>query len=185
MDQHLTVLQERDETGQATAQTIGNLTQITNTPGAILNWQQFNIDVGQTTQFIQQNAASQVFNRVTGGDVSQILGTLQSNGQVFLINPAGVFFGQGAVVDTAGFLASTLAASNTDLLNGHLKFSDSSGGVLPGVTVTAKNAQTGLTQQTTSGGEGDWQGGRLSLSAGVAGAVLIRILACFGCRNRV
>jgi filamentous hemagglutinin family protein len=113
--------------GQATAQTIGNLMQITNTPGAILNWQQFNIDVGQTTQFIQQNAASQVFNRVTGGDVSQILGTLQSNGQVFLINPAGVFFGQGAVVDTAGFLASTLAASDTDLLNGHLRFNDSAG----------------------------------------------------------
>jgi filamentous hemagglutinin family protein len=113
--------------GQATAQTIGNLMQITNTPGAILNWQQFNIDVGQTTQFIQQNAASQVFNRVTGGDVSQILGTLQSNGQVFLINPAGVFFGQGAVVDTAGFLASTLAASDTDLLNGHLRFNDSTG----------------------------------------------------------
>ena len=113
--------------GQATAQTIGNLMQITNTPGAILNWQQFNIDVGQTTQFIQQNTASQVFNRVTGGDISQILGTLQSNGQVFLINPAGVFFGQGAVVDTAGFLASTLAASNTDLLNGHLRFNDSTG----------------------------------------------------------
>jgi len=113
--------------GQATAQTIGNLMQITNTPGAILNWQQFNIDVGQTTQFIQQNAASQVFNRVTGGDVSQILGTLQSNGQVFLINPAGVFFGQGAVVDTAGFLASTLAESNTVFLIGHFKYSDSTG----------------------------------------------------------
>jgi len=113
--------------GQATAQTMGNLLQITNTPGAILNWQQFNIDIGQTTQFIQQNGASQVFNRVTGGDVSQILGTLQSNGQVFLINPAGVFFGQGAVVDTAGFLASTLAASDTDLLNGHLRFNDSTG----------------------------------------------------------
>ena len=113
--------------GQATSQTVGNLMQITNTPGAILNWQQFNIDAGQTTQFIQQNAGSQVFNRVTGGDVSQILGTLQSNGQVFLINPAGVFFGQGAVVDTAGFLASTLAASDTDLLNGHLRFNDQNG----------------------------------------------------------
>ena len=113
--------------GQATSQAIGNLMQITNTPGAILNWQQFNIDVGQTTQFIQQNAASQVFNRVTGGDVSQILGSLQSNGQVFLINPAGVFFGQGAVIDTAGFLASTLAASDTDLLNGHLRFKDANG----------------------------------------------------------
>lgn len=113
--------------GQATAQTIGNLMQITNTPGAILNWQQFNIDAGQTTQFIQQNAASQVFNRVTGGEVSQILGNLQSNGQVFLINPAGVFFGQGAVIDTAGFLASTLAASDIDLLNGHLRFNDANG----------------------------------------------------------
>ncbi|WP_370263465.1 filamentous hemagglutinin N-terminal domain-containing protein [Limnobacter sp.] len=114
--------------GQATMTQMGNLTQITNTPGAILNWQQFNIDVGQTTQFIQQSANSQVFNRVTGGDVSQILGTLQSNGQVFLINPAGVFFGAGAVIDTAGFLASSLAASNTDLLNGHLKFSAEQGG---------------------------------------------------------
>jgi filamentous hemagglutinin family protein len=110
--------------GQATSQTVGQLMQITNSPGAILNWQQFNIDLGQTTQFIQQNSTSQVFNRVTGGEVSQILGALQSNGQVFLINPAGVFFGQGAVIDTAGFLASTLAASDTDLLNGHLRFHD-------------------------------------------------------------
>src|SRR5687767_3730513 len=35
--------------------------------------------------------------------------------------------------------------------------SDPSGGVLPGVTVTAKGSQTGLTQQTVSGGEGDWR----------------------------
>ena len=35
--------------------------------------------------------------------------------------------------------------------------SDPSGGVLPGVTVTAKSAQTGLTQQTVSGGAGDWR----------------------------
>jgi hypothetical protein len=34
---------------------------------------------------------------------------------------------------------------------------DSSGAVLPGVTVTAKNSQTGLTQQTVSGGGGDWR----------------------------
>ena len=34
---------------------------------------------------------------------------------------------------------------------------DPSGGVLPGVSVTAKNTQTGLTQQTVSGGGGDWR----------------------------
>ncbi|GLR26783.1 hypothetical protein GCM10007875_18730 [Limnobacter litoralis] len=63
-----------------------------------------------------------MFNKVVGGDVSQILGSLKSNGQVFLINPAGVIFGQGAVIDTAGFVASALAASPADLVNGHLKF---------------------------------------------------------------
>jgi hypothetical protein len=35
--------------------------------------------------------------------------------------------------------------------------SDSSGGVLPGVTIIARGVQTGLTQQTISGGAGDWR----------------------------
>src|SRR5688572_18274046 len=35
--------------------------------------------------------------------------------------------------------------------------SDPSGAVLPGVAVTAKGSQTGLTQQTVSGGDGDWR----------------------------
>lgn len=111
--------------GQASATALGSLLEIRNTPGAILNWQQFNIGAVETTRFIQDSAASTVFNRVTGGQVSQILGTLQSNGQVFLINPNGILFGAGAVVDTAGFLASTLAASDADLLAGRLNFTDS------------------------------------------------------------
>ena len=71
--------------GNAAIEQLNNLTKITNTPGAILNWQQFNVGAGEVLQFIQQNAGSQVFNRVVGGDASHILGTLQSNGQVFLI----------------------------------------------------------------------------------------------------
>jgi hypothetical protein len=35
--------------------------------------------------------------------------------------------------------------------------SDPSGGVLPGVVVVAKGVQTGLTQQTVTGAEGDWR----------------------------
>ena len=34
---------------------------------------------------------------------------------------------------------------------------DPTGGVLPGVTVSARNTQTGLAQQTVSGGAGDWR----------------------------
>ena len=97
---------------------------ITNTPGAIVNWQQFGIAQGELTRFNQQSAASAILNRVTGQDPSQILGQLQSNGRVFLINPNGVIFGQNAVIDTAGLIASTLNISNDDFLNGRMHFED-------------------------------------------------------------
>lgn len=109
--------------GNASAQAVGNLLEVTNTPGAILNWQQFNIGAHETTRFIQENAASHVVNRVIGGDPSQILGSLQSNGHVFLINPSGIVFGQGAQIDTAGLLASTLSISDENLLSNQWKFS--------------------------------------------------------------
>ncbi len=97
---------------------------ITNTPGAIVNWQQFGIAQGELTRFIQQSASSAILNRVTGQNPSQILGQLQSNGRVFLINPNGVIFGQNAVIDTAGMIASTLNLSDDNFLNGHLHFED-------------------------------------------------------------
>src|SRR4051812_11166824 len=56
-----------------------NRLSITNTPGAIINWQGFSISAGQLTQFLQQSATSTVLNRVNiGGGASQIDGLLQS-----------------------------------------------------------------------------------------------------------
>jgi filamentous hemagglutinin family protein len=108
--------------GQATFARQGNVLSVTNTPGAIINWQQFSIGTNETTRFIQQSASSSVLNRVTGGDPSQILGTLQSNGRVFLINPNGILFGAGARVDVAGLVASTLRLSNEDFAAGRMNF---------------------------------------------------------------
>ena len=51
-----------------------------------------------------------------------LLGTLSSNGQVWLINPAGIMVGQGATIDVAGFVASTLNVANQDFLAGRLNF---------------------------------------------------------------
>ncbi|CAG1006704.1 partial Heme/hemopexin-binding protein, partial [Anaerolineae bacterium] len=108
--------------GNATFSNSGNTLTVTNTPNAIINWQQFGINANETVRFVQQSAASAVLNRVTGADPSHILGTLQSNGRVFLINPAGIMFGQGAVVDVAGLVASTLNITDSDFLNGRLQF---------------------------------------------------------------
>lgn len=101
----------------------GKIFTITNTPGAIINWQDFFINAGETTRFVQESANSTVLNRVTGQNPSQILGTLQSNGRVFLINPNGVLFGKGAQVDVNGLTVSSLGMSDADFKAGKLNFS--------------------------------------------------------------
>ena len=108
--------------GQATFNQQGNLFTITNTPNTIINWQSFSVNPGEITRFLQQNAGSSVLNRITGQDPSKILGSLQSNGKVFLINPNGVLFGRDARVDVAGLVASSLALSNQDFLAGKMNF---------------------------------------------------------------
>jgi filamentous hemagglutinin family protein len=113
--------------GSAAFQQHGSLLQITNSPNTIINWGGFSIGAGEITRFIQQSSASAVLNRVIGQDPSSILGALQSNGRVFLINPNGILFGAGAQVDVAGLVASTLNLSNADFLAGRLKFSELSG----------------------------------------------------------
>jgi len=111
--------------GSASLSRTGNSLTIVNSPNTIINWGSFSIDKGEATRFVQQSSASGVLNRVTGQDPSQILGQLQSNGRVFLINPNGVLFGQGAQIDVAGLVASSLYLSNEDFLNGRLRFADS------------------------------------------------------------
>ena len=113
--------------GSATTSTSGNTLTITNSPGAILNWQAFSIGANEITRFLQQSAASSVLNRVTGGNPSQILGGLQSNGKVFLINPNGIVFGAGAQINVAGLVASTLNLSNEDFLAGRMRFTETPG----------------------------------------------------------
>ncbi|MFZ5502216.1 MAG: MBG domain-containing protein [Pseudomonadota bacterium] len=104
--------------GQADIVSSGNTLTVTNTPGTIINWQDFSIGSNEITRFAQQSASSTVLNRVIGGNPSNILGSLQSNGQVFLLNPSGIIFGAGATVDVAGLVAGTLNLSNADFLAG-------------------------------------------------------------------
>ena len=67
--------------GQAAIATLGNQMTVTNTAGAVLNWQSFSIGAGQSVRFVQPSASSQVLNRVVGRDASQIAGRLSSNGE--------------------------------------------------------------------------------------------------------
>ena len=99
-----------------------NTLQINNSNGAIINWQGFSINANELTHFQQSGANSSILNQVVGNNVSNILGSLTSNGQVYLINQHGIIFGENSVVNTAGFIASTLNLSNQDFLQGKLNF---------------------------------------------------------------
>jgi filamentous hemagglutinin family protein len=109
--------------GQATFSQQGNVFSITNTPNTIINWQSFSVNPGEITRFVQQSADSAVLNRILGQDPTKILGALQSNGKVFLINPNGILFGKDSRVDVNGLVASTLDITNADFLAGKKNFS--------------------------------------------------------------
>ncbi len=108
--------------GNASFAQTGKQLQVTNTPGTIINWQSFGIAPGHSTYFQQQSANSSVLNQVVTNNPSQIFGTLGSNGRIVLVNPSGIVVGAGAVVDTAGFVASTLALTESNSALSRLRF---------------------------------------------------------------
>ena len=67
----------------------------------------FGIGEGESVRFVQPSASSITLNRVTGGDRSGIFGNLNANGQVWLINPNGILFGQNARINVGGLLGTT------------------------------------------------------------------------------
>jgi filamentous hemagglutinin family protein len=87
----------------------------------ILNWNSFSIDAGHTVRFDQPSPSSIALNRVVGGNPSVILGALQANGHVWLLNPNGILFGSSARVDVGSLLASTLSIGDAEFLAGRYR----------------------------------------------------------------
>ena len=115
--------------------------------------------------------ASQVLNRVTGNDPSAILGSLSSNGRVWLLNPNGVLFGQSARVDVAGLVTSTLNLNNADWLAGNFRFTQGPGApaaiVNQGELRSSLGGEIALIGATVRNeGEINAPGGRVVLAAG-------------------
>lgn len=110
-----------------TAPSATDLQILQSSPTVIINWSQFNIGAGETTRFVQPDAHALAVNRVGGQDPSRILGSLQSNGRVMLINGNGVVFGAGAQVNTSSFIATTADAADADLMSGKANFSTGAG----------------------------------------------------------
>ncbi len=108
--------------GRATV-TLGATTQVCqNSQRAIIDWRSFSLGRDERFEVLQPNAHALLLNRVTGGQASQIDGTLSANGQVIFINPAGVLIGHNARIDAAGLIATTSDIGNADFMGGILAF---------------------------------------------------------------
>ena len=77
------------------------------------SFEKFNVDVDATVS-LQDPGVANILSRVTGNELSEILGTLGVSGgdaNLFLINPNGIIFGQDSSLDLNGsFLATTADA---------------------------------------------------------------------------
>ncbi|MCX5704806.1 MAG: filamentous hemagglutinin N-terminal domain-containing protein [Candidatus Omnitrophica bacterium] len=99
-----------------------NALNISTSDRAIINYNSFSIGTGNTVNFLQPGASSVALNRVTGGNISEIFGFLNANGNIFLINPNGILFGPGSSVNVAGLVASSLDMNNDDFKSGNYHF---------------------------------------------------------------
>ncbi|GBL57461.1 filamentous hemagglutinin [Pseudomonas citronellolis] len=94
----------------------------------VTNWNSFDVGADARVQFQQPGRDSVALNRVVGGgNASQILGKLDANGQVWLLNPNGVVIGQGAQVNVGGLVASSLNISDADFMAGKTRLGGGSG----------------------------------------------------------
>ena len=106
-------------TGTASIAHTSNSTTIKQTSeDVVINWSSFNVGAGQTTEFVQPNAQAIAVNRIGGNSASQILGTLDANGRVVLINGNGMVFGKGAQVNVGSLIATSTDGSDSDVLSG-------------------------------------------------------------------
>src|SRR5437588_5526984 len=92
------------------------------TPSAGSSFNSFSIDAGQTVNIQQLSSTSTYLIKDVGGTASQIYGTLNANGQVFMSNTTGVYFGRGAEVNVGALFATSLNINPLDFEAGRYNF---------------------------------------------------------------
>ena len=161
--------------GAADLSDLGCCIEVTTSDRTVLNWDSFSIDVHETARFIQPSADSSVLNRVVGPDLSQIMGLLQSNGQIYLVNPNGVLIGKEGRIDTAGFFAvcrdgdishfGTIEAGNLEMSarNIEIEGTINMGGIVDANTISIEGGRAFLRAEEALTSSGNIQAERIHL----------------------
>jgi filamentous hemagglutinin family protein len=84
----------------------------------ILNWESFDIGKDFEVKFVQPSSTSLALNKINSSGVpSHILGKLEANGGVYLVNPNGIVFGKDSQVNVGSLVATSLDINDDLFLN--------------------------------------------------------------------
>jgi filamentous hemagglutinin family protein len=123
--------------GKASFKRDGGRMEIRASDRAVINFRGFNIDRKEAVTFVQPGSKSRVLNRVTDGNPTRVFGQLKANGQVVLVNPSGVFFENGSMVNVGGIIAAAGKISDVDFIAGRNRFTELTGEVSNAGTIRA------------------------------------------------
>ncbi|WP_288312736.1 filamentous hemagglutinin N-terminal domain-containing protein [uncultured Selenomonas sp.] len=106
----------------------------------LIDWNAYGIGVGEKLNYAF-TSPGMLINHVTGADMSQLLGTLNSQGEgnLWLINPNGIVVGSSAQLNAGSLVLSTLNATD-EALKGFLHGGD--------LTLTSADATKGIEVQS-------------------------------------
>jgi filamentous hemagglutinin family protein len=133
----------------------------------VINWNSFDIGSAASVSFSQPASNAIALNRVNSGVPTEIQGSLTANGNVWVLNSAGVVFGASARVNVGGLVASSLQLSDSDFLAGTYSFSNagSAGSVSNAGSLTASGGVVALIAPVVRN-SGSIQAGSVALAAG-------------------
>ncbi|MDY6299860.1 MAG: filamentous hemagglutinin N-terminal domain-containing protein, partial [Selenomonadaceae bacterium] len=129
----------------------------------LIDWNAFGIGAGETLNYAFTSPGT-LINHVTGADMSQLLGTLNSTGtgNLWLINPNGIVVGSSAQLNAGSLVLSTLNATD-EALKGFLHGGD--------LTLTSADAAKGIEVQSgakiTAGNALNLVGGHIKIADNV------------------
>lgn len=128
----------------------GRLGVNSTTNKAIIQWDAFNVGANARVDFNMPNATSSVLNHVMGNAASQIYGSINSNGHVYIVNQNGIYFGQGAQVNVGSLTATTLDTGIESMYQGGI-LSDSNTPSFVGMVGSIEVAQNASLTASTGG----------------------------------